>query len=578
MNRQRGRWILFGLAGLTVFAAIWIVLTGLLARHELNAARNDLGALRSAVSAGDQNTATTDAATMARHARRAHELTSGPAWWVGSQIPWLGDPLRTSRGLAQAVNSLITTTVPDVIDVSTAIDPSQVVAADHHVDISALTKATPRLDAAVADANRQQQLLAGLPRHTWLAPVNNGANAVVAQLGELIETLDTADQVARAAPTLLGFTAPQRYFVAFQNDAETRGTGGLPGAFGIVVANHGTLTFTHFGSDSELDGVDSGLTFDSAYEQTWHDFEPTTRYLNSNVDPDFRYAAQIWAAMWQRKSGEHVDGAFSIDPTALSYLLRVTGPAAMPDGSLISASNIVTLTQSTVYSMFTAEAPRRQYLLNIARVVEQKIFNGAPDAKGLYQASSRAIQERRLLFWDADNSIEEWVSAHAVGGTIPDTAAPYIAPTIINYGADKLDYYLKASYAWSSTGCGAIRDVTVTITLTNLAPTGLPSYVTQRLDEPPFPVAAGDNRILLYYVGSQGGGITSITIGGAAATVSSGRQGDHPTYSALVELPRATTQTVVLQLREPVGSGSPIVLRQPMVIPATYSITTARCG
>ena len=40
--------------------------------------------------------------------------------------------------------------------------------------------------------------------------------------------------------------------------------------------------------------------------------------------------------MWQHKTGEHLDGALALDPTALSYLLHATGPATLPDGSRVT--------------------------------------------------------------------------------------------------------------------------------------------------------------------------------------------------------------------------------------------------
>ena len=50
----------------------------------------------------------------------------------------------------------------------------------------------------------------------------------------VLAALHSVDLGARIAPRMLGLDRPQRYFVAFQNNAEARGTGGLPGAFGIL--------------------------------------------------------------------------------------------------------------------------------------------------------------------------------------------------------------------------------------------------------------------------------------------------------------------------------------------------------
>src|SRR6266567_681103 len=129
-----------------------------------------------------------------------------------------------------------------------------------------------------------------------------------------------------------GAGSPQRSVVGLQNEAEARSTGGLPRAFAIIVTT--TLDF--------------GADYDAHYGK--HD--STVDYLDSNVSPHFPYAAQVWASMWQRKTGQKIDGAIAIDPTALSYLLAVTGPATLPDGSQITADNVVALTQQDAYARF----------------------------------------------------------------------------------------------------------------------------------------------------------------------------------------------------------------------------------
>ena len=77
---------------------------------------------------------------------------------------------------------------------------------------------------------------------------------------------------------------------------------------------------------------------------------PSSEYVDSNVSAALpvrrphlagHVAAQdrtsSWTARWR------------VDPQALAYLLAVTGPATLPDRSTVSASNVVQLTQQTLY-------------------------------------------------------------------------------------------------------------------------------------------------------------------------------------------------------------------------------------
>ena len=579
MNRRRWtRRLALGVLATAVVGVAWLAVTGLLARAELNSVRAQLTVVQNDLKTGDYAGARMAAARVSRHADRAHALTSGPAWATAATIPGLGGPFEAARGVTASADALGRSTVPDLVDVYSAIDPAAMRFLDHRIDLSTLIARTPALDGIARAASAQQQRVTDLPHHTWLAPMNSAVGRLQASLTTLNASLDTVDRAAHIAPVMLGYPVPQRYFVGFQNEAEARGTGGLPGAFGIVVADHGTLSFTHFGSDGELVGVDSGVSLGTDFDRQWSDFQPTRQYLNSTVSPNFPDAARIWAGMWQRKSGQHIDGAVSLDPSALSYLLKVTGPALLPDGTTVDAKNVVALTQSTVYTRFTDQGRRKAYLLQVAKAADERVLGGFGDPGALARAATRAAHERRLLVWSSDASTEALFNRLDVGGTVPVTSAPFIGPVVVNFGANKLDYYLDRSVDWRATGCGAVRDVTVTVTLRNNAPaTGLPSYVTQRTDRHATTVKPGDNRVLFQYLGTTGGSLRGATLDGRAVGVSFGTAQGHPSWSLRIELPRGTTQTLVLRLNEPAAAGPPVRLVQPLIRPISFSTESPTC-
>ncbi|WP_396229763.1 DUF4012 domain-containing protein, partial [Frankia sp. CpI1-P] len=51
---------------------------------------------------------------------------------------------------------------------------------------------------------------------------------------------------------MLGANGPRTYFIAFQNNAEIKGTGGLLGVFGVLTANHGKVDLVRTASNTEL--------------------------------------------------------------------------------------------------------------------------------------------------------------------------------------------------------------------------------------------------------------------------------------------------------------------------------------
>src|SRR5450631_48346 len=571
-------------SGVLLLAGVWLAVTALMARNQLNQARTEVSTLRAEILASHWTAARATAADLANHAHRANQLTSGPVWAAAAGLPSGGEPLRTIRGITASVDSLGRDVLPQLVRVGERLDPGTLRRPDGSIDLPRIAAVGPGLEKASTTLATATNTISDLPAHTWLGSIDTARVDVLNQIIEIDGALKSADLAARILPTMLGQDGPKRYLLAFQNEAEARGTGGLPGAFAIVEANHGKLKFTPLEGDVTLGAVAAAVEFAPDYHQLYDGAGTTMLYGNGNLSPHFPYAAQIWASMWRRYSSERVDGVIAVDPTALSYLLAATGPATLPDKSQVSAANAVALTESTAYAKFgdlsfAATTQRRDYLLGIASAVSKKILDarGAPAA--LLRALGQAADERRLLVWSADPVVQADLAQTVMAGIIPTTTAPYVGLSIVNDGGNKLDYYLDRSLTWHATGCGSPRPVAVTITLTNNAPaSGLSDYVTHRSDIHSYPVKPGDNRLEVSYLATQGALMEAVTVAGKPGTASIGAEHGHPVYTVDLELPRGTSRTIVLHLSEPAGAGTPIVLRQPLVRPLHVTLDDAACG
>jgi hypothetical protein len=283
--------------------------------------------------------------------------------------------------------------------------------------------------------------------------------------------------------------------------------------------------------------------------------------------------------MWQHKTGERLDGALAVDPVVLSYLLAVTGPAQLPDGSTVGADNVVALTQNTAYFKFGDDvAARKLYLLDVARAAAERVANAHGNTAGLGHALARAVAERRLLVWSSDPQLERDIARTQMGGVVPRTDAPYAGLTIINSGGNKLDYYLDRSLDWQRAQCGSTIRSRVTVRLRNNVPPGTTQhYLTDRSDKHAYPIERGDNRVMLLYAATNGAVLRSATLDGQRSLVVSGREQGHPVFVIDVELPQRQQRTIVLEFDEPRADGVPIVLQQPLVRPMQTSVRDIPC-
>jgi hypothetical protein len=504
---------------------------------------------------------------------------------VAAQLPYVGEPLRTIRGATGAGVQLGRDGIPRLLDVATRLAPARVRLSGDTLDLAALRSAEPELARADAVLHATARRVGALPHHTWLGAVDRPRAGLAAQLHSLTGYVDAAERAVRILPTMLGGSSPKRYFVGMQNEAELRGTGGLPGAFAIAVASHGTVRFTHFGSDAELEPVatghliPTGLHLGTGYAGAYGDSLPTSSFLNSNVGPNFPDAARIWAAMWQRVSGQHVDGAVAVDPTVLGYILAATGPVAVPPGFTVDAGNVVSLTERDEYTLFTNNIARKAFLVSVLKATSKALISGKGGALQLADYLVAASEQQRLQVWSADPAVEAQLAVTSYGGVIAPTRRPLAGPVLNNISGGKLDYYLTRAFSYRRSGCGGSRDVLATLTLTNNAPaSGLPGYVTDRLDaDRPADSRPGDYSTLLDYYATKGAQLLSVQLDGRPVTAQPMTVDGQPVFRLPVQLPRGQTQTIVLHLSEPPGSGAPEVWRQPGVTPLAVSAYTQSC-
>jgi hypothetical protein len=571
--------------GLVALGVLWIIVTGLLARAQARQVEASLVKVRSLVASGRIDEARHAAAQIPSEARRADLLTSGPAWWIAAHVPYFGDPAETIRGATDASVQLGQHAIPDLLDVVKLLDPTTLRVSGNTIDLTALNSARPKLENAAAVLASAAYKVAGLPTGTWLGAVDSPRVALARQLNSLNGYVDAAARASRVLPTMLGEDGTKRYFVGMQNEAEARGTGGLPGAFAIVEASHGKVHFTRFESDAALlpattnKLISTGLNFGAGYTDTYGNSQPTDSFPNSNVSPNFPCAAQIWARMWEKVSGEHLDGAIAVDPAVLGYILSATGPVTVPTGQSVTAQNIVTLTERDEYTLFSDNNARKDFLVSVLKTTSNKLISGAGSAAQIAKAMVTASNQQRLLVWSADPAVEKELAATSYGGVIAKDNRPLSAVILNNTSGGKLDFYLTRTLNYHRSGCGVTRDVLVTITLRNNAPaTGLPTYVTGRLDDAPANAMPGDYSALLDYYATAGAQLLSVSLNDQPVTASLKSDRGHPIFRMSLELTRSKTQTIVLHLQEPAGSGAPNLWVQPGVASTPVHAITQPCG
>jgi Protein of unknown function (DUF4012) len=557
--------------------AAWIGVHAVEAGRHLNRLRGDVDRVHDDLVAG-QN-ADADLQTARRDATAANHETHDPVWAAASWLP----PVHTIRGLSSVANNLATNVLTPVVAVAPSVEPSKLRVTPDKIALSPLQDAAPTLARAAAAANAARAELAALPSG-WFGILSAARAKALRQVTSLGGTVDDSARFAAVGPTMLGGNGLRRYFVAVQDNAETRATGGFVASYAIVTTDHGVVKVASRGIDSQLVNsprpvVDLGKDYDAEYGL----YHPTQEWRASNLSPNFPYAADIWAHLWEAQGGGHIDGVIGVDPVVLGDLLKVVGPVTVPGyPETFTGANLATFIESTEYSAFqNKNGLRKPFVSKVAAAVLDRLLSGTGSPTQIVTALGQAAGESHLQVWSAHPLEEAQIVGTPLAGALPQSHAPFVALALNNVTGSKLDYYVERSvtYAGSSCGSGGRRETTATVRLLNTAPrTGLPRYVRIRDDETEGYEAVPNERLGVWVYATAGALLDNTTLNGTQIDTIAGTDDGHPAFEYDVTLPPGVPQTLVLHLDEPVSPGAPTTKLQPLFHPQQTTFDLRRCG
>jgi hypothetical protein len=379
-----------------------------------------------------------------------------------------------------------------------------------------------------------------------------------------------------SSQTLAGDDGAKQYLVAFQNTAEARGTGGILGAYAIVELKKGSLKVIETGSNEPLYGSSLQkipINVPDEYKRLYG--ENPAILQNSNLSPHFPYGAEIWLALWKKEFGQTLDGVIAIDPTALSYILRSTGPITLNSGEKITSENLVADTLKNAYERYEKDnKARKQYLVDIMNATVKHLNSSDYSKLKMAQAIRDGIVANRILFYSTDKSAQKKLSQTRLGGFMSLESNNEFRTVIQNIDASKLDYYLDRSVEIESKSCEKDRQTQVRIRVTNTlkTATGLSSYVLTRADKgKPASLIAGSHRFKVFIYGPTNAKLVSVSRENRMANLGGGStERDRPIYVADVDLAPGASEE--LRANFSGGVGKVTFVDQPLVMETKINI------
>lgn len=354
------------------------------------------------------------------------------------------------------------------------------------LDLAPFAAASEPAQKLQRELNEAARLLHRTPATLLLPPVADARRRGLDLLSDASAQADTAAAGAFLVPRLFGAAGPRTWVVGAENNAELRGRGGYMGSFGILSADAGRLALADFRPTSALPPLPQDESENAAIEAEFRDryfaLGGAVAWQNLFMSPNFPTGAGMFLGNLGQSAGIQADGVIGLDPVALSYLLRATGPVVVPGiPEPLNAENIVDWSLNRIYFLAGNNDERRELLSIIAATVWGRLLNDPNlDFAQLSKAVGQALTERRLVLYSADPEEQRVIERLGIGGAVSGTNDDYLLLVGQNVAENKMDYYMDRDIDYSGVlqADGTLEaTVSATVTNTSVPGTAFPEYI-----------------------------------------------------------------------------------------------------
>ena len=343
------------------------------------------------------------------------------------------------------------------------------------------------------------------------------------QLDSAASSLRAASRAVDVLPDMIGADGPRDYLLLFQNNAEIRATGGMPGSWARIHAERGKIEMVEQGTAGDFPRAQTPVVPLTSAEEAVYGKEYGLFFQDPGFAPDFQRGAEMWQAHWQRQFPEiELDGVLALDPVGMSYLLDGTGPVTV-DGRRLTSDNVVEELLNRPY-LELDPAAQNEFFAAAARAIFESATGSLDSPVALVEGLGRAAREGRFLvapFHDSD--LAKLEGSRVLGElTGDDGKTPHVDIGVNDATGSKMSYYLRYRADVDSRSCQDGRQqlsarMTVRQTISPSEAAQLPDSVT---GGGYYGTEPGLQTVLFRLYGPYDGSISDILIDGKRIQVS----------------------------------------------------------
>jgi UDP-N-acetylmuramyl pentapeptide phosphotransferase/UDP-N-acetylglucosamine-1-phosphate transferase len=458
---------------LVILASLPALLAGVDARRTLDDGRRDAEAAVRFARNGEPDKAADSFAAAADKFESARSTLNSPLVTPGLLVPVLSPNLDAARQLSDAGVDLARAGER----LTRPVDPEKLRVRGGQVDLAEVRRITPSLGEAALLLAQTSERVDAIDTDFLLPPVKDALQKVTRELGRTETDARRGAQAALKLPAILGADGPRRYFLAVQNNAEARASGGIILFWGILTADDGKIDLDELRPIRQLnedipEGVEPVIDAPPDYLARYGRYDPQHTWQNVNLSPDFPAVGQVIASLFPQSGGYPIDGVVRVDPYGLAALLKLTGPVEVEPWDVpITAENVVQITLRDAYAAFESENEREDFLSDVGSEVVDRASSGDLGAPGkIAEALGEAAQQGHVALYFTRPDEQDLARLLDADGSMKPVRKDDLLVTTQNAGSNKLDYYLQRSLDYEvlvdPSEDGLTADVTGTLGVT----------------------------------------------------------------------------------------------------------------
>jgi hypothetical protein len=547
------------------------------ARDDLDAATTDASELKDALIAGDTERSRAELSSLQSRARSADSELDSKILSLAAKAPFIGRNVDAVRAVASAVRTVADDGLPPIVTVAGSFNAKTFNPTDGRLDVTAMKALAPNLIAAAAAIDQADNHLQSIDADSLLGRLREPVLEAQQKLGDAQRVAARASLASQIVPEML--SGKHTYLLMFENNAEIRATGGLPGAYAILKVDNGKVTISSQGTGGSLGDLDRAAAQISPEEETLFSDLLVTDFRDVNFTPDFPRAASIAAAILDQERDTSIDGVLSLDPVTLSYLLKGIGPVTLADGTQLTSDNAVDVLLNGVYVDYPNPDAQDAVFASTTQSIFDRVISGAGDPTTLLEALTRAATERRIGVWSKDPAVTQKLAGTPLARAVRtgEAARTDVGFYLNDATGAKMQYYLRFDLNGTSVACSdrGVQRFTTEQTLRSTAPADSASLPVA-IQGPGFGAQPGSMLMNLYVYGPTGGTIDDVTIDGETTDYTPATFEGRPVAIVTVQVDPGSTVKVGSTITTAAGADGPVhVTSTPSIVPGPSAQTWA---